>query len=187
MAQKGSGPLKLARSIGTVYTFADMPVLRYAHIALLVLGASLLGPRAGAAQEGLRLGLSFGGTGFIGVVGEWLWKDHGAELLVTTFSFHDVGVSVVGKQYFGSSWLRPVVGGGLWFLIGRAPEGTGAALVARFPFGGDWRIGGGNHLTWEINVARGLWVRRPERSDDFPINPRLIPLPGVAYRVDVGE
>jgi hypothetical protein len=47
------------------------------------------------------------------MVAEWLWKDHGAELLVTTLSFHDVSVWVVGKQYFGTSGLRPVVDGRL--------------------------------------------------------------------------
>lgn len=162
-----------------------MRVRRYVHVTFLVLGASLVGPHRGAAQEGLRLGFSLGGTGFMGVVAEWLWKDRGAELLVTTFSFHDVSISVVGKQYFGASWLRPVVGAGLWFLTGGGPEGTGAALVARFPMGGDWHIAGSNHLTWEINVARGLWVRRPEPADDFPISTRFFPLPGMAYRVDL--
>ena len=163
-----------------------MRSFRYAQITLFALGASLSYPRAGAAQEGLRLGLSFGGTGFIGIVAEWLWEDRGAELLVTTFSFHDVAVSVVGKQYFGASGLRPVVGGGLWYLTGHSPEGTGAALVARFPIGGDWRIAGNHHLTLEVNVARGLWVRRPDPSDHFPISDRFIPIPGMAYRVGGG-
>ena len=186
-ARAYSYSLRLACSLDAVYTFVVMRSLRYAHLALLALGASLFCPQTGAAQEGLRLGLSLGGTGFIGVVAEWLWEDHGAELLVTTFSFHDVAVSVVGKQYFGTSGLRPVVGGGLWYLTGRSPEGTGAALVARFPIGGDWRIGGDQHLTFEVNVARGLWVRRPDPSDDFPISDRFIPIPGMAYRVGVGE
>jgi hypothetical protein len=178
--------MRLARSIDAVYTCDVMRYFRYARITLLALGASLFCPQAGTAQEGLRLGLSFGGTGFIGVVAEWLWEDRGAELLVTTFSFHDVAVSVVGKQYFGTSGLRPVIGGGLWYLTGRSPEGTGAALVARFPIGGDWRIAGNHHLTLEVNVARGLWVQRPDPSDDFPISDRFIPIPGMAYRVGGG-
>ena len=106
---------------------------------------------------------------------------------MTTFSFHDVSVSVVGKQYFGTSGLRPVVGVGLWYLTGRSPEGTGAALVARFPIGGGWRLAGGHNLTLEMNVARGLWVRRHEPSDDSPISSHFIPLLGMAYRVDVGR
>ena len=182
-ARTDGWPLRLARSIDAVYTCVEMRSLRYAHITLLALGAWLFCPQAGSAQEGLRLGLSFGGTGFIGVVAEWLWEDRGAELLVTTFSFRDVSISVVGKQYFGNSALRPVVGGGLWYLTGRSPEGSGAALAARFPIGGDWRIAGSHHLTLEVNVARGLWVRRPEPSDDFPISDRFIPIPGMAYRV----
>jgi hypothetical protein len=58
--------------------------------------------------------------------------------------------------------------------------------VARFPIGGDWPLAGGHNLTLEVNVARGLWVRRPEPSDDFPISNRFIPFPGLSYRVDVG-
>ena len=153
---------------------------------LLALAATPAIPQPGAAQEGLRLGLALGGTGLIGVVAEWRWDDHGAELLLTTFQFRDLSVSVAGKQYFGASWLKPVVGGGLWFIAGSSPEGAGQALVARFPLGGDWRLAGGHYLTVELNVSRGLWVNQPDPADDAPVNPSFITLPGLSYRLDTG-
>jgi hypothetical protein len=158
-----------------------MALARHTHLLMLVV---LLVASPAAGQEGLRVGLTFGGTGFIGVVGEWRWEDHGAELLVSTFNFRDVGVSVVGKQYFGASWLKPAVGAGLWLVTGSTPEGTGRALVARFPLGGDWRIAHGHYATFEVNVNRGLWVDRPDPTDDAPIANRMIPIPSVSYRFD---
>ena len=159
----------------------------YVCVTLVALALGCLRAREAAAQDSFRVGLSFGGTGFVGVVAEQLWGDRGVELLVTTFSFHDVGVSVVGKQYFGASWLKPSVGGGLWVLTGRTPEGTGTAIIARFPLGADWKISGPSHLTWEIDAMRGLWVRRPDPADDFPITQRVIPIPAVAYRASFGR
>ena len=124
-----------------------------------------------------------GGTGFVGVVAERTWNDRSIELLVTTFSFHDLSVSAVGKQYFGAAWLKPSVGAGLWWMTGKTPDGTGSALIARFPFGADWKISGPSHLTVEVNAARGLLVHRPDPDDDYPMNRRFIPIPAVAYRV----
>ena len=152
-------------------------------LAALALAAALGAAPAGA-QEGLRVGLSLGGTGVVGVVGEWRWDDHGVELLVSTFSFRDLGVSLVGKQYFGASWLKPAVGAGLWLATGRTPDGSGQALMARFPVGGDWRVTHGHYGTFEVNVHRGLWVNRPDPTDDAPIRQRMIPIPSVSYRWD---
>ena len=148
-----------------------------------VLGlAALAVAQPATAQEGLRLGLSFGGTGFVGVVSEWRWSDRSAELQISTFTFRDVSVSIVGKQYFGASGLQPVVGAGLWLLVAGSPDGTGGAVVARFPFGGDLHVGGGHYTTFEMSVNRGLWVKRPDPTNDIPITRRLIPLPSVSYR-----
>lgn len=156
---------------------------RRAILALSATGLLAVPPAVGA-QDGLRYGLSLGGTGFIGVVGEWRWRDHGAELLLSTFTFRDLSISVAGKRYFGASSLRPSVGAGLWFLVGAAPEGTGTALVARFPLGGDWRAAGQHYATVELNVNRSIWVNRPEPTDDTPTTTRLIPLPSASYRYD---
>jgi hypothetical protein len=150
----------------------------------LGLAAALAAPPGADAQEGLRVGFVLGGAGFVGLVTEWRWDDHGAELLLSTFSFHDLGISVVGKQYFGASWLKPAVGAGLWLVTGGSPEGSGRALIARFPLGGDWRVAHGHYATFEVNVNRGLWVDRPNPADDTPINRRLVPIPSVSYRYD---
>lgn len=157
--------------------------LRRAILTLSAMGL-LVVPPAVRAQDGLRYGISFGGTGFIGVVGEWRSRDHGAELLLSTFTFRDLSISVAGRRYFGASSLRPSVGAGLWFVVGTAPEGTGTALVARFPLGGDWQAAGGHYATFELNVNRSIWVNRPELTDEAPTTARLIPLPSVSYRYD---
>ena len=54
--------------------------------------------------------------------------------------------------------------------------------MARFPLGGDWHVGGGHYTTFEVSANRGLWVKRPDPTDDTPITGRLIPLPSVSYR-----
>ena len=115
---------------------------------------------------------------------KWRWRDHGAELLLSTLTFRDLSISVAGKQYFGAASLRPSVGAGFWVLVGTVPEGTGSALVARFPLGGDWRAAGGHYVTFEFNVNRSIWVKRPDPTDDAPAAARLIPLPSASYRYD---
>src|SRR5688500_4244633 len=109
-----------------------------------ILAAALLAPPSCAAQTRTRIGLGFGGLGFLGVVAERVWDDRGFEVLVSTFAFRDAAVSVVGKQYFGAAWLKPVVGAGFWYMVGRGEDGTGSALLARFPAGGDWQAAPGH-------------------------------------------
>src|SRR5688572_17877734 len=91
------------------------------HAALLA--AALLAPASAAAQTRTRIGLSFGGLGFVGVVAERIWDDRGIEVLVSTFRFRDASVSVVGKQYFGAAWLKPVLGAGFWYMVGSSEDG----------------------------------------------------------------
>lgn len=147
--------------------------------------AATLCARPCAAQD-VRVGVVFGGLGFVGAVVEKRWGDRGAELVVSTFTFHDLSVSAGGKQYFGASWLKPAVGAGLTVETSRGPDGAGTALLARFPLGGDWRVSGAHYLTWEISVMRGLAVRRPDPTDRAPLTQRIIPFPSVSYRVDPG-
>lgn len=168
-----------------VYTPAAMrpPRPPRTALALATLAAlALARPPAAAAQDGFRVGVALGGTGLVGVVIERLWGRRAVELLVTTFSFRDVAVSVVGKEYFGASRLRPVLGAGLSLITGEGEGGRGAALVARFPAGADWWLGSGHSVTAEINVNRALWVRRPDPTEERPMSRRLIPIPGLSYR-----
>ena len=154
-------------------------------LALAVAGALLAPPCA--AQDRIRIGVVFGGLGFIGAVVEGIWDDRSAEAVVSTFGFRDVSLSVAGKQFFGASWLKPAVGAGFTYMIGSSPDGVGSALVARFPLGGDWKLAPGHYATWEVNVTRALLVNRPDPADDTPPTQRIIPFPSFSYRLVPGD
>lgn len=167
-----------------------------APLRATLLAAALFVPIQGVAQEpdGVRIGLTVGGTGLLGVAVE-LFDDEGRalELSVGTWNFRDITVSVVGKALLGPGDLRPVLGAGLW-LVAAAPSPddpeatrTGFTLLARAPIGFDWQVDGGNYLGLDVNVVRALWVHRTVPDDDRPPKPRLVPFPGLAYRFDTGR
>ena len=155
-------------------------------LALLVALAGSAGARPLAAQDRLRFGVVFGGLGFIGAVAEGIRDDRSVEVVVSTFTFRDVSISVAGKQFFGASWMKPALGAGLTYMAARSEDGLGSALIARFPLGGDWRVAGGHYLTWEVNVTRGLAVHRPD-GDDTPLSQRIIPFPSFSWRLAPAE
>ena len=158
--------------------------MRLALRVPLAVGLGLaLCARPCAAQDRVRFGIVFGGLGFVGGVVEGVWDDRSAEVVVSTFTFHDVSVSVAGKQFFGASWLKPAVGAGLTYMVARSPDGVGSALIARFPLGGDWKMSPGHYLTWEVNVTRALTVNRPDPTDTSPPTQRIIPFPSLSYRL----
>jgi hypothetical protein len=159
------------------------PRLPFAIVLSAALTAAVL-PRPSAAQDRIRLGIVFGGLGFIGAVAEGIWDDRSVEVVASTFTFHDVSLSAAGKQFFGDSWLKPAVGVGATWMLARGEDGTGSALIARFPLGGDWKMSSGHYLTWEVNVTRALLVRRPDPADTAPPTERIIPFPSVSYRLD---
>jgi hypothetical protein len=145
-------------------------------------------PTALAAQEigygeGVRFGITAGGISTIGFAVEFFENHHSLDITVGTWSFRDLSVSVVGKEYFGAGALHPYVGGGLW-IVAAAPrdERPGFAAVLRAPVGVDWRVAGRHSLGLAINVNRALGVRRTDPEDNLPLNKRLVPLPGVYYR-----
>lgn len=151
----------------------------------LAAALALAAPReAGAQEDGLRVGVTLGGTGFVGLSFELLDDGRSVELDVGTWSFEDVTLSVVGRQYFGASAMKPVVGLGLWSVLSWPRNGQrgGASLVLRAPVGFDWRAAGGHFLAFDINVDRTLWVRHRDPMDDGPPSTRLVPFPGLAYR-----
>ena len=158
-----------------------LPIL----FALLVPTSAQAGTHSRRGPEDHRLGISFGGISFIGLIVEYRWGDRAIDLTVGTWSFRDISISVVGKQYFGPGDFRPFSGLGLWAVI--APqhgpgERGGLSLVARAPVGVDWRLDADNHLGAAISLNRALWIRRTDPSDDTPPTDRLIPLPGFYYR-----
>ncbi len=162
-------------------------VLAPALLALALAGVipAALAPVPVHAQQAntIRVGLSAGGVSTLGLLIEYVDGHGSTEFTVGTWSFRDLSVSLVRRQYFGVSSLRPVLGVGLWGILA-TPEGErpGMALVLRAPIGMDWRMDGDHFLTLDLNVNRGLWVRRTDPTDDTPLNQRLVPLPGISYR-----
>jgi hypothetical protein len=154
-------------------------------VALGLLALAVPGARAEAQDDGYRMGLTVGGTSTIAVVLERIDGRRGLELSVGTWSFRNLSVSAVAKAYLGPSAFRPVLGAGVWALAGlTAAEGErkGAALLARFPIGFDWRVASGNYLGLDVSVSRALWIRRADFSELAP-SPRLVPIPGLSYRI----
>ena len=138
----------------------------------------------GSGPEEVRFGISFGGISFIGFVTEYRWGDRSIEVNIGTWSFRDLSVSVVGKQYFGPGDFRPFSGLGLWAVIAPTTdplERTGVAILARAPVGVEWNVKADHHLGSHLTLNRALWIRRKDPLDDYPPSDRLIPLPGFYY------
>jgi len=120
----------------------------------------------------------------MGFILEYRWGDRSAELNIGTWSFKDLSVSVVGKQYFGPGDFRPFAGLGLWAVIAPKHEPTeqaGVAIMARAPVGVEWNVNAGHHLGAHLSLNRALWIRRKDPLDELPPTDRLIPLPGFYY------
>ena len=119
-----------------------------------------------------------------------IWDDHeirddwgSFEYTVGTWSFRDLSLSVVHKQYYSGGDIRGIVGAGLWTVFAFPPEGhTGIALLARFPVGVQWTASGEHFLSLEVGLNRALAIRRTDPTDSLPPNRRLVPLPGASYR-----
>jgi len=155
---------------------------------LLCLASGLACPCHGRAAtsaregpEGLRLGLTLGGISLVGFAVEYVWGDRSLDITFGTWSFRDLSVSVVAKQYLGPGRTRPFVGLGLW-AVGTRANRTGAALVLHAPIGIDCEGADQHHLGMAMNINRALLVRRSDPSDQRGTNNRLIPLPGFYYR-----
>lgn len=152
---------------------------------LILLGQPVPGTAQGSgAGDGVRVGISFGGVSTVGLTLEFYRDTRSLDLTLGTWSFRDVSVSAVVKQYFGGRAARPFVGAGLW-VVAAAPgdDRTGWALVLRAPVGVDWAVADSHALGAVINVNRGLWVRRANPDDNVPMNKRLVPLPELYYRL----
>ena len=163
-------------------------LLRFRYFALAL---ALLAPSAarassplGSGPEEFRIGISFGGISFVGFIMEYRWGNQSIDINIGTWSFKDLSVSVVGKQYFGPGRVRPFAGLGLWTVIApvrNSRERSGFSLVARAPIGADWNVSAGHHLGAHLSVNRALWIRRKDPDDQTPPTDRLIPLPGFYY------
>ena len=158
-----------------------------AFLALLLacVSTTAVSAQGSDAGDGWRVGVSFGGISTVGVTVELFRDTHALELGLGTWSFRDLSVSTVFKEYVGGRALRPYVGVGLW-AVAAAPamegERTGFALVLRAPLGVDWSFVDDHAVGAALNLNRGLTVRRSDPMDDLPMNRRLVPLPEVYYR-----
>jgi len=155
-------------------------------LAFLVPWASPVQAQGWDSGDGFRIGVYAGGISTFGVTAEFFWDSHAAEIGLGTWSFKDVSLSAVYKEYIGDWAVRPFAGAGLWTVIA-APalegERTGAALVLRVPLGVDWSFIDDHAVGLAVNLNRGLVVRRSDPMDDLPMNRRLVPLPEVYYRL----
>ncbi len=150
-------------------------------LAVLAFPLSAQGSNAG---DGVRVGVSFGGISTVGVVVELYRDTHALDLALGTWSFRDISLSVVYKEYFFGSRVRPYVGGGFWAVAAFPPsERTGLALVLRAPVGVDWSFVDDHAIGAALNLNRAIGVRRTDPEDDIPLNRRLVPLPELYYRL----
>lgn len=130
----------------------------------------------------LRVGISLGGTGLVGVSFEYLRGNQGYEAVLGTLSFNDLSLALAAKQYLASGQLRPAVGVGLWGMAAWTEEGKGAVLLFRVPVAVEWRTSEADALGIEVGFNRGLYVNRTDPEDETPVRSNLIPFPGAYYR-----
>jgi hypothetical protein len=152
-------------------------------LALGLLAAPAISlPAQERTPDELRVGISVGGTGFLGLVTEYRRAGWGGELVLGTITFREIAVAVTGKRYFTDAGIRPVVGLGLWSLTAWTEDGSGSVLILRAPLGAEWAVAGGHALGLEVGLNRALAVNRLDPEDDTPPNTSIVPLPGVYYR-----
>lgn len=152
-------------------------------LVLIATGTTRLAGQSPGAGDGVRFGISLGGISTVSVSVEIFRDSRSIDFAVGTWSFRDLSLSVVARQYFGAGSARPVLGAGLWAVSAAPNDGrTGWAVVLRAPVGVDWAMADQHALGVFLNVNHALWVRRSNAADDTPPNRRLVPLPELYYR-----
>lgn len=156
---------------------------------LPVILAIVLGTAPASAQdrsEGtrgeVRIGLTVGGTGFLGIVTEYRRGRWAGELNVGTVTFREVAVAVSGKRYFSEGRIQPAAGLGLWSLSAWTEDGSGSVLIVRAPLAVEWSMFGGHAMGIEVGLNRAIAVNRLDPEDDTPPSRNIVPLPGIYYR-----
>lgn len=165
----------------------SLPAVRPGHLAVagllaILLAGPLFSPLQGQGPDEIRVGLSLGGTGFLGVITEYRRGNWSAELNLGTISFREIAVAISGKRYFTDGRIRPAAGLGLWSLTAWTEDGSGSVLILRAPLAAEWRFTGRHALGVEVGLNRALAVNRLDPEDDTPPNTTLVPLPGFYYR-----
>jgi len=160
---------------------APAPFLLLALIGLLVFNAETLEGQTPDRGE-VRIGITLGGTGFLGLVTEYRRHDWGGELTLGTITFREIAVAVAGKRYFGDGSFHPAVGLGLWSLTAWTEDGSGSILILRAPLAVEWNMAGSHTAGLEVALNRALMVNRLDPEDDTPANRTIVPIPGAYYR-----
>jgi hypothetical protein len=165
---------------------AAMPRRTTPLLALALLLAVTGTPERALAQDldrgVVRVGLSFGGTGFVGLTTEYRRGDWAGELTLGTVTFREVAVAVSGKRYATRGVFQPVAGLGLWSLTAWTADGSGSILILRAPLAVEWNVTGGHATGIEVALNRALAVNRLDPEDDTPPSRNIVPIPGVYYR-----
>lgn len=145
--------------------------------------------QAAAAQEdeSWRVGITVGGASFVGLVVEYRRDAAAAEMGLGTWALRDVSLTLSGKYYAGRAAVSPYAGLGIWTVMARpqpgAGERAGLALLLRAPVGLDVGVADHHALGLELGLTRALAIRRPDPGDDLPLARRIVPLPGMYYKV----
>jgi len=156
-----------------------------AVILALICVPSAINGQSAADDSGVRIGVSVGGVGTMGLVLEFFDGNRSLDLTLGTWAFQDLSLSIAVKQYFGAKAARPFVGAGLWLVAAKPSDGRlGLAAVLRAPVGVDWNLASAHSLGASLNVSRALWVRRTDPEDELPLTGRWVPLPGIYYRFE---
>jgi hypothetical protein len=159
-----------------------LPFFLFAIVGLPSTALAQDNPSPALRDDRIRIGLSLGGTGLLGLVTEYQRGSWSAELAVGTISFRDIAVAIAGKHYFGNGDLKPAVGFGFWSLSAWTDDGSGSVFLLRAPIALDWAVSDHHAAGIEVGLNRALAVDRLDPEDNTPARSTIVPLPGVYYR-----
>lgn len=153
-------------------------------VSLAIALALACAPATATGQDRgtLRIGMTLGGTGFVGLTTEYRRSNWSGELTLGTISFREIAVAVSGKRYVTRGAFQPVAGLGLWSLTAWTEDGSGSILILRAPLAVEWNVAGSHAAGVEVALNRALAVNRLDPEDDTPPSESIVPIPGMYYR-----
>jgi hypothetical protein len=88
-----------------------------------------------ARTNGLRIGVQFGGTQFLGLNIEKFYGDNSILLNLGFFEIQEICISGSFNHYFSSPDARPFVRIGCWDVLAITPKGIGSLTLLNIPIG----------------------------------------------------
>jgi hypothetical protein len=132
------------------------------------------------ANNGYKIGISFGGSQFVALSVEKFFSDNSFRLNLGFFEIHEICLSGSFNHYFLSSKVRPFVGIGIWDVLAITPRGIGSLTLLNIPIGVDWNVKNRHFLGTEVDVNYGFFCIDPEgRKEAEKI---FLPFPGIYYK-----